>query len=213
MTRDREASKLAPVARPPGPGHRRIILDAAASLFREKGVEATSFREIVDRSGLPRASVLKHFPSVQTAAAGYIEDHRRNKVVLYAEVLRGGEDDPVELLARLVQADIGDVSSSDDRLLWRELLAAEYRAPEGLKADSRAQRKIYHDFLSSCVLRLQQAGKISAAVPTSVASDILYALTLYQIDRYCADETLTTHDVYESTKAQVRCLLDGWRAA
>ena len=188
-------------------------MDAAASLFRAKGVGATVFEDLVDRSGLPRATVLKHFASVQAAAAGYVEDHRRDKIVLYAEVLRSSENDPVELLARLVQADIGDVSSSDDRLLWRELLAAEYRAPVGLKADSRAHRRIYHDFLSRCILRLQQTGRISSRVSTSVASDILYALTLFQIDRYCADETVTTYDVYESTKAQVRCLFDGWRPA
>lgn len=38
------------------------MIEAAAVLMRERGVEATSFSEVVARSGAPRGSIYHHFP-------------------------------------------------------------------------------------------------------------------------------------------------------
>jgi AcrR family transcriptional regulator len=41
---------------------RRAMIETAAVLMRERGVEATSFSEVIARSGAPRGSIYHHFP-------------------------------------------------------------------------------------------------------------------------------------------------------
>jgi TetR/AcrR family transcriptional regulator, lmrAB and yxaGH operons repressor len=41
---------------------RRRMIQSAALLTRERGVEATSFSEVLERSGAPRGSIYHHFP-------------------------------------------------------------------------------------------------------------------------------------------------------
>ncbi len=38
------------------------MIQSAALLMRERGVEATSFSEVIERSGAPRGSIYHHFP-------------------------------------------------------------------------------------------------------------------------------------------------------
>ena len=48
--------------------HERI-LDAAAKLFRERGIEATSVAEVMQAAGLTHGGFYKHFPSKQVLVA------------------------------------------------------------------------------------------------------------------------------------------------
>ncbi len=41
---------------------RRRMIQSAALLMRERGVGATSFSEVIERSGAPRGSIYHHFP-------------------------------------------------------------------------------------------------------------------------------------------------------
>jgi AcrR family transcriptional regulator len=41
---------------------RQRMIESAALLMRERGVEATSFSEVLSRSGAPRGSIYHHFP-------------------------------------------------------------------------------------------------------------------------------------------------------
>jgi AcrR family transcriptional regulator len=48
---------------PDAPGTRERILEVAAELFREKGYDGTSLREIADRMGFSKAALYYHFRS------------------------------------------------------------------------------------------------------------------------------------------------------
>src|SRR5690348_6226513 len=41
---------------------RQRMIETAAVVMRERGVEATSFSEVIARSGAPRGSIYHHFP-------------------------------------------------------------------------------------------------------------------------------------------------------
>ena len=46
------------------------MLDSAITLFRERGVAATSMRDVVEHSGAPRGSIYHHFPGGKDQLAG-----------------------------------------------------------------------------------------------------------------------------------------------
>jgi AcrR family transcriptional regulator len=56
-----------------GERSRRSILEAAASVFDERGFDAASTTEILSRSGLTRGALYHHFPSKEAIAAALVE--------------------------------------------------------------------------------------------------------------------------------------------
>ena len=61
------------------PKHRRAIVDAAVTLFRQKGYSATGLSDIVELSGAPKGSLYHYFPDgkAQIADAAVREAGRR----------------------------------------------------------------------------------------------------------------------------------------
>lgn len=83
-------------------GARERMIQSAALLFRERGVEGTSFSEVLAHSGAPRGSIYHHFPG---GKAQLIEETTR-----YAgDVIAGGlavaleQKDPASALRRFAE--------------------------------------------------------------------------------------------------------------
>lgn len=73
------------------------MIQSAALLMRERGVEATSFSDVLAHSGAPRGSIYHHFPG---GKAQLIEEATRYAGELIAAGLASAlaEDDPVSAL-------------------------------------------------------------------------------------------------------------------
>jgi TetR/AcrR family transcriptional regulator, lmrAB and yxaGH operons repressor len=73
---------------------RQRMIQSAAVLMRERGVEATSFSEVLARSGAPRGSIYHHFPG---GKAQLIEEATRYAGEFTASGLAAAlaQDDPV----------------------------------------------------------------------------------------------------------------------
>ena len=73
---------------------RQKMIETAAVVMRERGVEATSFSEVLARSGAPRGSIYHHFPG---GKAQLIEEATRyaGEFTAAGLVAALGEDDPV----------------------------------------------------------------------------------------------------------------------
>ncbi|TNM41247.1 TetR family transcriptional regulator [Nocardioides albidus] len=84
------------------------MLDSAIVLFRERGVAATSLRDVVAHSGAPRGSIYHHFPG--------------GKQELASEATRRAGDSIARLFTRLVAS--ADPAAAVDRLVdhWSGVL-------------------------------------------------------------------------------------------
>jgi AcrR family transcriptional regulator len=80
-------------------GARDRILDAAYDLFSHNGIRAVGIEAILERSGVARMTLYRHFPSKQELALAYLSerDTRWTHEWLEAEVMRR-TDDPRERL-------------------------------------------------------------------------------------------------------------------
>lgn len=78
-------------------GPRELMIQSAALLMRERGVEATSFSQVLQHSGAPRGSIYHHFPGGKAelveAATQYAGDFIAQSLV-YALA----QEDPLDAL-------------------------------------------------------------------------------------------------------------------
>jgi AcrR family transcriptional regulator len=85
------------------PDPRRRMLASAALLMRERGVDATSFSDVLEHSGAPRGSIYHHFPGGKTQL---VEEATRAAGRFVAAGLEAAlaESDPVTALERFVDS-------------------------------------------------------------------------------------------------------------
>lgn len=91
----------------------RLVLDAAARLFREKGYASTSMRDIATASGMLAGSLYYHFPSKEALlVAVYGEGVGHITSAVNASLAREG--DPWERLERACAAHLESLLSESD---------------------------------------------------------------------------------------------------
>ena len=94
----------------PGSARRDVILQAAARLFAEKGVTASTVREIADSVGILSGSLYHHFDSkasmVEAIIISYLDDLRER----YAAVV-AAELEPRACLAALVRESFATIEA------------------------------------------------------------------------------------------------------
>jgi AcrR family transcriptional regulator len=85
----------------PGPDARERILEAAYELFSRQGIRAVGIDAIVERSGVARMTLYRHFPSKDALVLAFLErrEQRWTKDWLQAEVEQRADDARERLLA------------------------------------------------------------------------------------------------------------------
>jgi AcrR family transcriptional regulator len=91
---------------------RQRMIESAALLIREHGVEATSFSDVLAHSGAPRGSIYHHFPA---GKAQLVEEATRYAGEFIAAGLASAlaQEDPVAALERFISGWRGILRSSD----------------------------------------------------------------------------------------------------
>ena len=88
------------------------MIRSAVTLFRERGVEGTSFSDVLAHSGAPRGSIYHHFPGGKSEL---VEEATRYSGELIAAGLAAGlaQNDPEEAVRGFVAGWRGALDSSD----------------------------------------------------------------------------------------------------
>jgi AcrR family transcriptional regulator len=83
------------------PDARERILDAAYELFSRRGVRAVGVDEVIERAGVAKATLYRHFPSKDELVLAFLElrEQRWSLDWVEAEARRGGPAPEEQLLA------------------------------------------------------------------------------------------------------------------
>ncbi|GAA1312947.1 TetR family transcriptional regulator [Planotetraspora silvatica] len=103
------------LARRPAPDTRERILDTAALLFYDHGVQAVGMQQIIDRAKCGKSLLYREFPSKAELVAEYLERARRDFGRQYAEADDHAGSDPSARLIAFVEAMAEGVQSPDYR--------------------------------------------------------------------------------------------------
>jgi len=151
---------------------KKALIQAAAALFSEKGVDAVSLRMIADRAGVNHGLIHRHFGSKETLR---IETQEKLAADVRAEI-----GDPNDLLDTLFRA---STVIRENGKFWRVMA----RTLLDGKDKGGIQRKF--PFVKKLVDRVekeQNAGRVTDAVDAQsiVASVLAYALGMLVFEGY-----------------------------
>lgn len=107
----RSALRAAPAPR--ADNRLRLVLDAAARLFREKGYASTSMRDIASASGMLPGSLYYHFPSKEALLVA-VYGEGVGHITEAVETALAREGDPWERLERACTAHLETLLSGSD---------------------------------------------------------------------------------------------------
>ena len=89
-------------------GARQRMIDGTVTLLAQRGLDGTSFSEVLERTGAPRGSIYHHFPDGKDQLVAAAVDLAGSRALAALEQWNGGT--PAEITARFVG-------------LWRRLLS------------------------------------------------------------------------------------------
>lgn len=157
-------------------GSRDQMLDSAITLFRERGVAATSLRDVVAHSGAPRGSIYHHFPGGKDQLAQEATERAGAFIASLLESLT--DQDPAVAIDKFIGYWRGALKGADFRDGCPAAAAALYsESPAAVKAAGAAFSR-WEDLLSDALERRGRTPDEAASVATLTIAAIEGALIL-----------------------------------
>jgi AcrR family transcriptional regulator len=100
------------------------ILDAALSLFAEKGFAATRLEEIAARAGVSKGTIYLYFESKEAVFKALVQEKLASRIGGFAEMLHAFEGSSAELLT-LILRNFGMIVSSSNIVVLPKIVIAE----------------------------------------------------------------------------------------
>lgn len=154
------------------------IIEAAASIFHEKGYDATSMQDVADAVGILKGSLYYYVDSKEDLLFAIIEDFL-DEVVSNAEEVRASDGDPADRLAALLT---GHILLLTCRSVGASVLYGELRSLERLMTGPRRQRFLerrsrYEDYIQELITGGQALGVFSKAFdPKTISYGIFWMM-------------------------------------
>lgn len=189
---------------------RAMLLQAAAELFRERGYDRTRMEDIATLAEVSTPTVYNYFATKQGILIELLNQDRLEMQELVEAVLRDPPEDPAEALAQLVYANMACLRRSEDKLLWREMLAAIVRAHDEEQEEFDRNRMIFIDHIQRLLRHFLDRGEISKAVPIELAAELIYAINAYDFRRLAEVERRTPEMIRDMARDQMALLVAGW---
>jgi AcrR family transcriptional regulator len=168
---------------------RLVIIDAALTVFAERGYDGATTAEICRRAGIGSGTFFHYFPTkldllLAILTLGIAEV--REQAELYAD-----RTDPLGVLLDIVERGADD--AADPRMPgFVRAVGGIMQQPDvaaKLEEDARTQR----DLLLPWVQKAQQAGQIRTDLTPARITSWLYLLTDGFLGRIAGEETFTAH--------------------
>ena len=83
---------------------RQRLLETASELFYREGIRAIGVDTIVERSGVGKATLYRHFPTKDDLIAAYIEQEDRAHLQWFDEIIAASDSSPKEQLLTWFEA-------------------------------------------------------------------------------------------------------------
>jgi AcrR family transcriptional regulator len=157
-----------------GRERKRQLIDAAVTLFAERGYAATRVRDICDRAGVAKGLFYWYFPTKLDLFTELVRSMRQQLRRAQADAMSPDAD----AVTRIHQGAVASVRFMAENATYFSLVDVE-RADPAIADALRAWSDVYLDDVTALVREAQAAGRIPDADPHLLALGVLGAVSTF----------------------------------
>ncbi len=168
----------------------RRIVRAATSLFVRGGYSSTAMEDVAAKAGLAVGTIYNYFSSKPDLLLAIVRRETEEMVASARSVLTSPPAKPIAAIIAMIDIWF-EGFMSDDRVLWRELLAAAIAEPARI-----GQRLFELDVrlvavLAELIEKLKTRRAIASGIDAMRAATVVYAIALTWINAWMLNEAVT----------------------
>jgi AcrR family transcriptional regulator len=149
------------------------LLAAATELFAEKGFDATSVQEVVERAQVTKGALYHYFDSKQDLLYEIYHTLISAQLADLERILAAGEPPERTLRAVIVNLVETTAAKADQALVFgREMHRLDRSRLDAVRAD----RRRYHDLVRDVVARAQAAGQFAAVADADTVTLVVFGV-------------------------------------
>ncbi len=162
---------------------RQKMIESAAVLFRERGVQGTSFADVIERSGAPRGSIYHHFPGGKSQLAQETTQWA-GEFIIAGTVAALAEDDPVRAIV-VQQRQWTKILRGSDYAAGCVIVAAtlDGDGDAALRATAAAVFADWEDVLTAALRRRALPAARARSLATLIITSIEGAIIISRAER------------------------------
>ena len=156
---------------------RERLLDAATSLFAEKGIAATRMAEIALRGGVTSAMIHYYFKTRDSLLDTFIEERIERASALIFDPITGDEDNPIAMVKDLVNR----IIKTCDMMPWLPSIWMREIVNEGGALREKMLQRIPNDKLEMFMANIakgQKKGVINPDIDPRLLTSSIIGLTM-----------------------------------
>jgi len=196
-----------PVA-PAGAGRRELqkvdrerrIIAAARLLFDRKGYAHSAMEEIAERAGVAVGTLYNYFPSKDELLLAILRRETDALIDAGERILQNPPKDPADAVAAIAGLFVDSITS-DERGLWRQVLAASISSPEKMRTRLFQLDLRFIAQFASLVDKFKHQRAVADEVDSIQAAGLFYSVCVAWGMAYLTNE--------ETSVAELRDLIDG----
>ena len=187
---------------------RQRVLKITAALFRRKGYQATSMRDIAAAVGMKSGSLYYYYESKEALLAAILNENIESNVSTLRKVVSAlPEGATVRDKFRVaIEASIKLVAEAGDMALASAQTLSQLQEPDF--SEQVRHRRAYNQFWRDLITEGKQTGEIDKSVPDAIASMVI-AGALAFVGEWYQKKLSTTKEVGEIF---LRMFFDGMRS-
>ena len=189
---------------------RHRIIQAAAGLFAEQGLDDTTMDEVATASDVSVATVYNYFGSKGALLLAGVEEDTDRMIEAGSAVIESPGARPLPAIQRLSRIYLDEFTVWDKRLLREVLSSAYQRGGDTDLTEELAQmdQRLIAQMMT-LISHFHQEGQLAAEVDTYEATLLVFSVFVLQLFMYMSLEDFTATDLYEQVDRLIALVFTG----
>ncbi len=183
---------------------RKRLIEAAASLFAERGIDSTTMEDIAAATDVSVATVYNYFGSKSALLLAGVADDTDRMVAAGQAVVNDPGADVLAATRRLARIYLDDLTTWDRRLL-REVLSTAYERSSGAELTAELARMDQRliEQMMTLLTHYHARDELAEGVEVYEATMLVFSVFVLQLFMFMSLDEFTVKDLYEQVDRQI----------
>ncbi len=188
---------------------KRRMLEAAGTLFHERGLDGTTMSAVAERAGVGVGTLYNYYPSKDTLFIAVLKQSLLTMTGTESGAVTSAEADPVEILLGAAKGFL-TLLKVHDRSLWLEFAASIYTSGRKLDEPVFELDWMLVAELEKRLVLLKERGVVDPNLDTEHGAMVLFGCILMQFQMFVLSRDIDANDLEDMLRKDFALLLRGF---